>query len=137
MTKEAKENIVKSPSGRVKRTPVGVRNVLSVKGLDPDFHYRIVNDDADRIQQFLDAGYELVPADAVTVGDKRINAPAPEGSVRQVSVGGGQKAFVMRIPNEFYEEDQKAKLREVDSVEAATKQKALNGTYGTLEISRD
>lgn len=134
MTKEA---IVKSPSGRPTRVPVGARNVLTVKGQDPNYHYRLVNDDEDRVQQFLDAGYELVPAKDVEVGDKRINSASPEGSAKQVSVGGGKKGFLMRIPKEYFEEDQRTKQRSVDELEAATKQKALNGTYGTLEISRD
>lgn len=133
----SKEAIVKSPSGRPTRSRVGTRNVLTVQGQDPDYHYRIVNDDEDRIRQFTDAGYELVQGKDVKVGDKRINAASPEGSNAQVSVGGGKKAFVMRIKKEWYLEDQAAKQREVDAVEAATKQKALDGTYGKLEISRD
>jgi hypothetical protein len=133
----AKEAIVKSPSGRPTRTPIGVRNVLTVKGQDPNYHYRVVNDDADRVQQFLEAGYELVPAKIGQVGDPHINAVSPEGTVSQVSVGGGKKAFLMRIPNEFFDEDQLAKQKRVDELEAATKQKALNGTYGTLEFNRE
>lgn len=134
MTKEA---IVKSPSGRVKRTPVGIRNVLTVSGKDPAFEYRIVNDTGDRIQKFLDAGYEIVQAKDVKVGDKRVNAATPEGSQAQVSVGQGDKAFVMRIRKDWYEEDQQAKQQEVDNTEASTRAKALDGTYGKLEISRD
>jgi hypothetical protein len=33
MTKDS--NLAKSPSGRVRRTPVGVRNVLTVGGKEP------------------------------------------------------------------------------------------------------
>lgn len=81
----SKEAISKAPSGRVRRTPVGTRHILTVTGKDPDYHYRIVNDESDRVQQFLDAGYELVNANDVQVGDKRVNSASAEGSAAQVS----------------------------------------------------
>lgn len=132
-----KEAIAKSPSGRVRRTPVGVRNVLTVGGKDPAYEYRIVNDTGDRVEQFKSAGYEVVSAKDVTVGDRRVNAASAEGSSATVSVGGGSKAVVMRIKKEWYEEDQVRKQSDVDQTEAATKADALKGTYGKLDISRD
>lgn len=131
-----KEAIAKAPRGRPQRTPVGQRNVLTVTGKDPSYVYRIVNDLGDRVQEFLDAGYELVESNSVRVGDKRVNQASSEGSISQVSVGQGQKAFVMRIKKEWYEEDQQAKQKTVDQLEATIKEKALDGTYGKLEISR-
>lgn len=128
-----KEAIAKSPSGRVKRTPITGRNVLTVGGKDPNYHYRIVNDDGDRVQMFIDAGYELVEAADIQVGDKRIGTTSSEGSKAQVSVGSGQKAYVMRIRNEWYKEDQDMKQQKVTELEASTKQKALDGTYGQIE----
>lgn len=133
MTQENKESIAKAPSGRVKRTPVSGRNVLTVQGKDPNYMYRIVNDDEDRITRFLEGGYELVSDDSVKVGDKRVgNASSMGNSVKELSVGGGKKAVVMRIKREWYEEDQKAKQDFVNQQESTTKQKALSGTYGTL-----
>lgn len=132
-----KEAIAKSPSGRVRRTPVGVRNVLTVGGKDPAYEYRIVNDEGDRVEQFKAAGYDVVSASDITIGDRRINKASAEGSTAQVSVGGGLKAVVMRIKKEWYAEDQSAKMAQVDSLEAATKSKALEGTYGKFEIDRD
>ena len=99
-----------SASARPRRTPIGTRNILTVSGKKDGYHYRIVNDQGDRIQEFIDNGWELVPANEVRVGDKRINQAKPEGSNAQVSVGGGDKAFVMRIKQEWYDEDQAAKL---------------------------
>lgn len=133
----AKEAIVKSPSGRVKRASNVVRNRLSVHGQDPDYVYRIVNDDDDRIPQLMEAGYELVQSKDVKVGDKRVGDASPEGSAKQLSVGGGMKAFVMRIKKEWYYEDQAVKQRDIDALEATTKNKALDGTYGKLDFSRD
>lgn len=134
---EIKEAIAKAPESRVKRTPVGQRNVLKVGGKDPNYEYRIINDTGDRVQEFLDAGYELVKEGSVSVGDKRVNKASSDGSVSQVSVGQGQKAFVVRIKKEWYLEDQATKQQRVNELEASTKAKALDGTYGKLEITRD
>ena len=131
-----KEAIAKVPRGRTRRTPIGTRNVLTVAGKDPNYEYRIVNDSGDRVQEMLDRDYEIVNADDVRVGDKRVNAASSEGSVAQVSVGQGMKAVVMRIRKEWYEDDQKAKADHVDKLEDATRETALNGTYGKLDISR-
>ena len=70
----------KAPSGRVSRTPVGTRNILTVKGKDPNYVYRHVNDIDDRISMFQEAGYELVQDESVVVGDKRVNAASSLGS---------------------------------------------------------
>jgi hypothetical protein len=121
---------------RPRRTPISGRNILTVQGKDPNFEYRIVNDSGDRIQQFLDAGYELVDAAAVQVGDKRVNAASPVGSKAQVSVGKGEKAFVMRIPKEFYNEDQLAKKAHIDRLEQSIKQTASSSAdYGKVSIT--
>ncbi len=133
---DIKEAIAKAPEGRVKRTPIGTRSVLTVVGKDPNFVYRIINDSGDRVQEFMDAGYELVNNDSVKVGDKKVNKASSEGSLSQVSVGQGQKAFVVRIKKEWYEEDQAAKQVRVNELEDSTKAKALDGTYGKLEITR-
>ncbi len=131
-----KEAISKAPERRVRRTPLGRRNALTVSGKDPSCVYRIVNDTGDRIHRFLEAGYEIEEASAVVVGDARIGKVSPPGSKAEVSVGQGQKAFVMKQKREYYEEDQAAKQAHINATEEATRQKALDGTYGKLEISR-
>jgi hypothetical protein len=133
---DIKEAIAKAPRGRTQRTPVGTRKVLTVAGKEAGYEYRVINDSGDRVQEFLDAGYELVNADSVRVGDKRVNSGTAEGSKAQLSVGQGQKAFVVRIRKEWYDEDQARKQAHVNELESATKAKALDGTYGKLEISR-
>jgi len=135
MTKEA---IAKAPVGRVTRTPVGQRNILTVKGKDPAYEYRIVNDVEDRITQFQEAGYEIVQSDTVEVGDKRASNGTSVGSAKQLSVGQGTKAFVMKIKKEWYEEDQRAKQGQIAATESAIKDPTLNGgDYGSTKLSRD
>ena len=131
-----KEAIAKAPVSRVRRTPVGRRNVLTVDGKEPGFHYHVVNDTGGRIAQFQEAGYEIVASKDVRIGDKRIGKASADGSLAVVDVGQNQKAYVMRIPDEYYEEDQAAKQAHVNDTETAMREKALDGTYGKLEISR-
>lgn len=132
-----KEAVAKAPESRVKRTPIGARNLLTVKGKDPNYEYRIVNDEADRITQLQDQGYELVEADAVEVGDKRVSQGTTLGSKKMFSVGQGVKAFVMKIKKEYYDEDQKSKQVHVNALESSIKPKTSDGDYGKVELSRD
>jgi hypothetical protein len=123
-----------SATQRPTRTPISGRNVLTVNGKEPGYNYRIVNDNGDRISQFLEAGYELVDASTVSVGDKRVNVASAEGTKAQVSVGKGDKAFVMRIRQDWFDEDQKAKQAKVNEIEESIKQKSGNADYGTIKI---
>lgn len=132
-----KEAISKAPVSRVTRTPVSQRNILTVKGKDPNYEYRVVNDVDDRIAQFLEGGYELVDEEATTVGDARVSQGTSLGSKKVFSVGQGIKGHLMRIRKEFYAEDQAAKAAFVNKQEASIKEQALDGNYGKLEIKRD
>jgi len=135
-----RETVSKAAPQRTKRTPINGRNVLTVEGKDPNYVYRVVNDVGDRITTFQDAGYELVEGKSVRIGDRRVNAASPEGSKAQVSVDkNGTKAFVMRIPKEWYDEDQAAKQIHVDALEQSIKQDALSKNdlrTGRIEITR-
>lgn len=127
--------IARGRAARVTRVPVTERNILSVKGKEPGYVYRIVNDTGDRVQQLIDAGYEIVDASAVQIGDKRINSVKPEGTQAQVSVGGGVKAFVMRQKDEWHAEDQAAKQARANELEETIKQTA-SGFTGNVKITR-
>lgn len=129
-----KEAIAKAPERRVRRTPIGQRNVLTVAGKEPGYEYRFVNDAGDRVQEFLDNGWEVVQSSNVSIGDKRLGNPTSEGSAAVASVGQGMKAVVMRIKDEYYQEDQAAKQAYVQKTEDAIRGEALDGTYGTLDI---
>jgi len=122
---------------RTRRATVnGSRNVLRVEGKDPNYEYRIVNDTGDRVSQFEARGYEVVSDRTIKVGDRRVANPTAEGSPVQVSVGGGQKAYLMRIKKEWYEEDQQTKQETVAETEQAMKRdSAKNADYGKIQIS--
>ncbi len=112
----------------------GRRNKLTVVGKEPDFEYRIVNDTDSRILELQERGYEVVTHTA-EVGDKRVGVPKKEGSPVEISVGGGKKAYLMRIKKEWYDEDQAAKQADIDATEQALKSTS-NSDYGKVEISR-
>ena len=122
-----------------KRVPLSGadRNVLTVQKKEPGFVYRFVNNVEDRIQRFMDAGYEPVThQQAGQVGDTRVDTSQGTSSIVEKGVGGGKKAILMRIPEEFYKEDQKAKQDMVDTLEASMKREAKKDRYGKLEITR-
>lgn len=121
---------------RVTRASInGVRNVLSVSGKEPGYQYRIVNDTGDRVAQMQERGYEIVTSQDVKVGERRVANPTQEGSPVQASVGGGVKAYVMRIRDDWYKEDQTAKAKHITDTEQAMVQSAREGNYGKLELS--
>jgi hypothetical protein len=123
-------------TARTRRSPInGVRNKLNVRGQEPGYVYRIVNDIEDRVQSLQEMGYEIVTDKGVTVGDKRIANPTQEGSPVKVSVGQGVQAYVMRQKQEWFDEDQKAKNARNDELEAQMKREAKDaGFYGKLQI---
>jgi hypothetical protein len=118
---------------RVKRTPVsGFRNVLTYSAKDPGYIYRWVNDLDTRIQMFQEAGYEFIPTGEGQVGDKRVGTATELGSVVSKPVGNNTTAYLMRIKQEWYEEDQQKKLdhikrQERDMADAAD---SLSNGYG-------
>ncbi len=111
---------------RPRRTPIGRRNRLSVENKDPNYVYRIVNDVDGRVQDMIDRDYELV-LDA-TVGDKRVDAISSLGSAKQISVGKGLQAVVMRKRKDWHDEDQALKQKEIDDLEASMNEAAKKGT---------
>lgn len=112
-------------SKRPRRTPIGKRNRLSVENRDPNYHYRIVNDVDGRIQDLLDQDYELAPT--TSVGDKRVDSASPLGSAKQISVGNGVKAVVMRKRKDYHDEDQAEKQKQIDELEASMNMAAKRG----------
>ena len=124
---------------RTRRTPInGTRNRLTVRGKEPGYVYRIVNDTEDRITTLQEMGYEIVTDKNVSVGDKRIANPTQEGSPVKVSVGQGTQAYVMRQKQEFFDEDQASKNARNDELESGMKREAKEaGFYGKLKISNE
>ena len=130
----AKSQVVEKQ--RPKRVPVaGPRDILAVANQDPNYVYRWVNDVRGRMQRFLDGGYEVVTQDT-EVGQNAVDRGSQVGSAVTRQVGSGVTAVLMRIPREWYNEDQAAKAAELDALEASMKQQATDGHYGEFNIFR-
>lgn len=128
----------RAPRGRITRQPIATRGRLNVKGKEPGYVYRFVNDIGDRIEMFQQAGYEVVTKDKHKIGDNRLDIAGSEGSAAAVTVGvkpngDGQKAVLMRTKQEYYDEDQEAKQAEIRAVQEQIKKPNLEGTYGSIE----
>lgn len=122
-----------------KRVPMGRRNILTVNGLkDTDeFHYHWFNDNGDRLHKCREAGYEFVLKSGLTAGDATIETARGTDSIMKKGVGGGQIAYLMKIPLEFYKQDQAAKQVEVDSLEAEMKlARRVENSIGSIKVSR-
>jgi hypothetical protein len=130
------EKLGKAPERRVRRTPVTGRNRLSVRGKDPDFVYRIVNDTEDRVQTLQEAGYVFEESNEVVLGGERVDDTSSLGRVKHVSVGGGVKAVLMKQRKDWYEEDQAAKQEYVKKTEDAMRPDPNDGGYGKVGITR-
>ena len=94
---------------RKERIPFGAlkKRLPSVPDND-GFQYRVINDewskDPDRVKRAMQGGYEKVEGyDQMVVGTNED--------------GSAIKGTLMRIPQEWYDEDQKVKQREVDMVD--------------------
>ena len=118
---------------RPKRVPLSARNRLSFDNLDPNFHYRIVNDKDERLKRAQEGGYEFVESDE-RLGDTRVAEGSPMDSRVAKPVGNGVTGYLMRIPIAFYKEDQNAKIVEIEKTEAAMspadKEGKGTGSYG-------
>lgn len=123
---------------RARRSAInGTRNRLNVRGQEPGYVYRIVNDTDDRIASFKEMGYEIVTDGAVSVGDKRVAEATQEGSPIKISVGQGIQAYVMRQKQEWYDEDQAGKQTRVNDLEQSMKRDAeREGFYGKVSLTR-
>ena len=147
---KAEENAVNETalvkSSKVKRTPVGgARDILTVSNKDPNFEYRWVKDIPGRIQRFQEGGYELVTdVDLESVGQRVVDRGSTLGSV-VTKTSGIFTLVLMRIPKEWYDEDQLAKQVKVDALEESMRAEIRAGYipgssgepgYGKLDISR-
>ena len=131
---------MKRTDKKVKRKLLGgVADPLSFENKDPDFHYRVFNDDPSkpgRIQMALDAGYEVVINEA-PLGVSTADTAGKLGSGVTRPVGNGVTGVLMRKPRDWYEEDQKEKQKLVDETESAIRRNMNEGNkFGKLDIKR-
>jgi len=133
---------------RSKRVPVsGNRDILSVLGKDPYFHYRWVldlNDEGERVQRFMMAGYEFVHADEIEGhGSRQADRPSDSDTIVKKPSGNTthgvpQYLYLMKIPYDYHEEDHQAKMQDIEERERDMMREQDpnfdDGRYGSVNI---
>lgn len=124
----------KGSTNRPKRRPMGdgYRNTFTLDDQDPNYVYRVFNDSVGRVARAEEGGYEVVRTNQ-ELGDATVDSATAVGSAVTRPVGGGMTGVLMRIPREYYEEDQKAKQTKVDASEEGLNHKKA-GQYGGVSI---
>ena len=105
---------------RPQRTPIGGvgSDLLAVKGIRPGYHPCWVN--SDKVPRYQAAGYSFVESD-VTFGSYHVNQGNPLGARYARDVGAGQTAYLMEIPQEWYDEDMAKQEEDRQAAEASIK----------------
>jgi len=107
------------------RQPFGVpKSKLTINGAKiPGFTLRWINDQDNRILEAQEGGYQHVKKDEVpNIGDKNVVDMGDLGSVVSRVVGtlpggGPMRAYLMKIEEDLYKEDQQLKREYETSVE--------------------
>ena len=111
------------------RTPLGQRNRLTYRDLEPGYSYRIINDKNDRLRLAQEGGYEFVESKE-KLGDTRVAGGTPMDSRVSTPVGGGEIGYLMRIKDEWYQEDQQIKEDKLKKTEEMIVPDTTAGQYG-------
>lgn len=125
------------------RVPIsGGRDVLTIRGteeIEKEFHLCWVNDYL--VDKYRMAGYEFVywtdlSEDNEQVGEAHINRDSPMESRVSKQVSNGVTGFLMKLPNDMWEEDKAAHAAKVREIEDAMRVKdKSNGQYGSISIT--
>lgn len=131
---------------REKRERIPLNEQRRIIGIekDPNYVYRLVNDTDRRVESFILAGYEIIDKDGNEIPvDKRMQDPSWRHSALSQPVGGGVTGYMMRIPREWWEEDQAKKHEKADQKEKdknftlnLSKEESKN-FYGKVKIEHE
>ena len=102
------------------------------------YHRHVFNDDdKNRIQRALNAGYDFV-TEEIDGRDPRVGDAGQVGKNVSQQVGSGMTGFLMEIPQELYDEDQNEKQAKIALQEAEIrrdkKSEGEHGLYGGVKV---
>lgn len=124
-------------SDRPTRVPInGLRDKMSVRGQEPGWHYCWVNE--DNCPRYELGGYQFVTHE-VTVGDRKIDSASMIGGKVAMAAGNGVTAYLMRCPQEVFDEEQRLVNERTDATEQSLRENlnsGADGKYGKVEIGR-
>ena len=111
---------------RKSRAPFGsTRLKLEVTGNIPGYHLHWVNDSPGRIAQAEEGGYQFVEKGELSMSYNNVTSRDKDlGSRMQVLVGTNEDgsplyAYLMKLQQDWYEEDQQAGQSQIDTVDAS------------------
>jgi len=122
--------VTRKTSRYKKRTPIGTfRAKLAIDpDLFPKHHIRWMNDELNRISNALQGSYEFVSSDELgdtDIGERDVTSGSTDVGTRVSRIVGTKEdgtpltAYLMKIPLEYYDEDQADKQRIIEENEAA------------------
>lgn len=138
----AETKVVEKPSTlnrseRPQRVPInGLRDKLVIRGQEPGWHYCMVNE--GNVQQYQAGGYEHVSHE-VQIGDRKIDKASMIGGVVAIPVGNGVTGYLMRCPQEVFEDEQRLINERTDETEQSLRKnlgQGADGQYGKVEVGR-
>ena len=112
----------------------GAGNILNVVGdRDPNYNYRIVNDEGSRIQEMEGYGYKIDQSSNLSIGS---NNPTQSGTSHSVVVdkATGKKGVLRRQRKEDHEEDKQLRAAAIAKSEESMFRnlKSEDGRYGEV-----
>lgn len=127
-TREANA-VDREPEGRAKRVPLGIQQAKLSASQREGYVRRWVNDDRNRVQAALGAGYQFVAIDVLAKSEDAGNRVSQIVGTKE----GGHPlvAYLMEIPEAWYKEDQQAKSQQVDDTEGLIRRGELTQKVGT------
>lgn len=111
----------------------GTEAKLSVREQIPGYHLRIFTDAGSRIQEATDSGYEFVtPTEVGGVSENVVSRNGDLGErirylVNPRAVGTEQFGYLMKIRNEWFEEDQSELQAKNNRIDAAIRKGKVTG----------
>lgn len=141
-TKAVKVKSEKKRVDRGTRVPLGGFTgplALNKESRDPDMHYSWALDDSEdgsKIERRLQAGYEFCsPDENLVAGNGSVYKSVQSGSIIRVPAGHGSYHYLMKIPQEWYEDDAAQAQKRVDATEASLhEQSKKDNFFGELKI---
>ncbi len=131
------------------RVPVsGTRDIMAVLGKEKGFVYRWVIDTDERgsrIWKFKRGGWDFSPLSTdggdIVIGQEAVYKTEQDGSIVRLHTGAGKYSYLMRIKEEWYHEDQKAKADAINEVEKGLTRDAdsdsdVDGQYGSVKVEK-
>jgi hypothetical protein len=113
--------------GRKQRIPLHAAQQKLAASSRPGMKSRWVNDDGGRLQQFEAAGYSFQTEDTTKTGSNADPGTRISRIVGRDDHGNPVRAYLMEQTQENYDEDQKAKQRQLDAFDEAMKRGQPSG----------